>query len=438
MSALPWPLNVYAAPDNLTGSDIDAALKARPWWQVALPGSLEQRYRVDTMGTRITLLQRSGWLALLIFDSFLLVDWLMARDVFVYSIFVRLGIFTPVSCAVLLAVKRWQHSLVQRRWTEFGDGVVMLSGWAAGACLALILLRTRSPLAAYYHVGYMVVIIYGILVQPLGFRSAVAYGLGMLLLHVWSANKGQAMPEHLQLAILHLLVCTVALALAAIHTVERARRRRYLLLLQDQGLIDQLGAVNEQLQRLSRSDVLTGVANRRHFHDHLQQVWQRASHESSSISILMLDVDHFKAYNDSHGHPAGDACLRQVAKAMADHLRRPMDFIARYGGEEFVAVLPGANADVARQVAERVRQGIEALHIEHQRSSTRPFVTVSIGVASVVPGSAGLWSGQSADKLVSCADRALYGAKRGDANGSRNRVCVHDGTHQESMGTQND
>jgi len=181
-------------------------------------------------------------------------------------------------------------------------------------------------------------------------------------------------------------------------------------------LVDQLEGVNTRLQQLSRSDVLTGVANRRHFHDHLRQVWQRAAHDQTPVSVLMLDVDHFKAYNDRHGHPAGDACLRQVAQAMAQSLRQPVDFIARYGGEEFVAILPGADAQVALQVAERVRQGVQACAIEHQGSPSAPVVTASIGVATAVPGSASGLPGQSADKLVACADRALYDAKRATRN----------------------
>jgi len=421
MSALPWPTRLDALPltGQATVDEIDHTLATQPWWRVTLPAALERRFQLDGMANRLTLLQRSGWLALLIFDSFLLVDWLMAHDVFLHSVLIRLCFFTPFGVITLLMARRHQATWVRRQLTEVGDLIVTFSGWLAGACLALILLESHSPLAMYYHAGYLVVIIYGILVQPLGFRWAVMYGLGMLLLHVWSAQAGQAMPEPLRLSLLHLTVCTVGLALAASHMVERARRRRYLLLLREQGMIDQLGAIHQRLQQLSRSDVLTGVANRRHFHEHLQQVWQRAAHERSPVSVLMLDVDHFKAYNDRYGHQAGDACLRQVAQAMAHSLRQPVDVIARYGGEEFVAILPGADAQVARQVAERVRQGVQDGAIEHLGSSVAPVVTASIGVATANPATGGV---AAADKLVACADRALYEAKRL----SRNCVCFYD------------
>jgi diguanylate cyclase (GGDEF)-like protein len=423
MSALPWSANHAVTPltASATVEEIDQALVSRPWWQVTLPQELEQAHLRDGLENRLKLLQRSGWLALLIFDCFLLVDWLMARDVFVQSVLIRLVFFTPVGVAILLLASNRQADWVRRQVSHSVDVFVICSGWLAGSCLALILLQSRSPLAMYYHAGYLVVVIYGILVQPLRFRWAVLYGLGMLLLHIWSAQAGQAMPEALQVSLLHLMVCTVGLALAANHMVERARRRRYLLRCREQRLIEQLGTVNQRLQHLSRSDVLTDVANRRHFHEHLQQVWQRALHDRSTVSVLMLDVDHFKAYNDRYGHQAGDACLRRVAQAMAQSLRQPVDFVARYGGEEFVAILPGADAQVAKQVAERVRQGVQACAIEHLSSKSASVVTASIGVATADFAHDRMLS---ADKLVAHADTALYEAK----HASRNCVCVYEDT----------
>jgi hypothetical protein len=214
MSALPWPGRPAHVP--LTGlasvGEIDQALRKRPWWRVALPPQLEHTFQHDTLSGRLTLLQRSGWMALLIFDCFLLVDWLMANDVFVYSILIRLVFFTPAGIAMLIAAKHHQADWVMRNIADVCDVIVMCSGWLAGACLALILLKSHSPLAMYYHAGYLVVIIYGILVQPLGFRWAVLYGAGMLLMHIGSVQAGQPMPEPLRWSLLHLMVSTTALA----------------------------------------------------------------------------------------------------------------------------------------------------------------------------------------------------------------------------------
>jgi diguanylate cyclase (GGDEF)-like protein len=131
--------------------------------------------------------------------------------------------------------------------------------------------------------------------------------------------------------------------------------------------------------------------------------------------VLMVDVDHFKKYNDRYGHPAGDECLRQVAQVLMDKLRRPVDLVARYGGEEFIAVLPQSDEAYAMAVAERVRQAVEALQLRHEGSSSALVLTVSVGVAS---GTA--LFGQAPESLVARADQALYLAKRE----GRNRVSL--------------
>lgn len=131
---------------------------------------------------------------------------------------------------------------------------------------------------------------------------------------------------------------------------------------------------------------------------------------------MMIDVDHFKAYNDRYGHPVGDACLRAVAGALKRRLRGPGDLIARYGGEEFIAVLGGTSLPTVRGAAERIRRGIEGLNLLHATSSTHEVVTVSIGVATMNPSA----DGATITRLISAADTALYQAK----DGGRNRVVA--------------
>jgi diguanylate cyclase (GGDEF)-like protein len=174
-----------------------------------------------------------------------------------------------------------------------------------------------------------------------------------------------------------------------------------------------LSAANERLQELSRTDPLTGLANRRRLEEALAGEWRRALGTQTPIAVLMIDIDHFKPYNDEHGHLAGDRCLQQVARALADSVDAPA-LVVRYGGEEFAVVLPGAGLDAACQVAERSRLSVTALREEHSCSSTG-FVTASIGVASVVPT-----AGSSPQTLVEDADKGLYEAKRH----GRNRIAV--------------
>jgi len=177
-----------------------------------------------------------------------------------------------------------------------------------------------------------------------------------------------------------------------------------------------LEQANRGLIRLSARDALTGVANRRSFEQRLEEEWRRASRDSAPLSLLMIDLDHFKAYNDRYGHQAGDECLQVITQDMKVRLRRPGDFLARYGGEEFVVLLPDTYVRGAAVVAEDLRRRTMALALEHDASPDAQVVTLSIGVAEALPSSEG--AGPAA--LVAAADRALYDAKRG----GRNRVCT--------------
>lgn len=166
-----------------------------------------------------------------------------------------------------------------------------------------------------------------------------------------------------------------------------------------------LAEANARLEELSLSDALTGIANRRHFDRRLEEEWRRCRRFGLPLAEVLLDIDLFKSYNDAFGHPAGDECLRRVAGALSDQLRRAGDLVARYGGEEFVALLPGLSLADAYVVAEQLRTRVEALRIPHP-AGPNAVVTVSAGVASVVPGTG------PASRLTSAADAALYEAKR--------------------------
>lgn len=165
------------------------------------------------------------------------------------------------------------------------------------------------------------------------------------------------------------------------------------------------------LERLAYIDSLTGISNRRGFSTRFDSEWRRASRTATCLSVIMIDIDNFKEYNDRYGHQAGDECLIDVARALSDTLHRATDFIARYGGEEFVALLAATSAKGAKTVAETMRTNITALAIEHAASPVSKHVTVSLGTATIVPGQK-----ISPHTLLEAADRSMYGAKQNGRN----------------------
>lgn len=178
-----------------------------------------------------------------------------------------------------------------------------------------------------------------------------------------------------------------------------------------------LEEVNHQLEVLSVTDALTRLANRRRFDAVWLDEWQRALRQATPLAVIMLDVDHFKAYNDHYGHQQGDECLRRVGEVLLTTVRRAGELVARYGGEEFVVVLPGTSVIHAMAVAESIRANIQAAGIAHAHSGVAAVVTVSLGVAVGIPT-----QGDVRDALVHAADAALYRAK----DQGRNRVVLSD------------
>ncbi|MDH5681579.1 MAG: GGDEF domain-containing protein [Spirochaetota bacterium] len=179
--------------------------------------------------------------------------------------------------------------------------------------------------------------------------------------------------------------------------------------------ITELKKLEEQLKHLSYFDALTEIGNRRSFDQAFETEWRRALRNGSPISLIMIDIDFFKRYNDSYGHQAGDECLKKISKAIHNSLNRPGDIVARYGGEEFVVILSLTDRDGAAVIAENIRAEIEDMKIEHRESSVSKHVTISLGTATTTPKQE-----SESSELIYQADTALYRAKE---NG-RNQVCV--------------
>ena len=194
-------------------------------------------------------------------------------------------------------------------------------------------------------------------------------------------------------------------------------RRRVRNLLEKRHFYQQLEQANQQLQQQAIVDGLTGLANRRYFDECLQREWKRSIRDRINVSLILLDIDYFKAYNDTYGHPAGDRCLQRVAQTLQRSAKRATDIIARYGGEEFAMILPSTGLDGAIEVASMVQANIQALAIPHTGGlPAYGQVTISQGIASTIAHR----DGQSS-ALIQWADKALYHAK----HMGRNAIAVY-------------
>jgi diguanylate cyclase (GGDEF)-like protein len=238
----------------------------------------------------------------------------------------------------------------------------------------------------------------------IGLQFYAALRSALILFLVYAAAAMASYPV-VEPAIYEIFVLTFANMIGATvcYTLEKANRTSFL----------EARLLSETASR----DGLTGIYNRRMLDEHLDTVWQQATRDHVPVAVLLVDIDHFKRYNDYFGHQAGDECLRRVAHTLAVSARRPLDFIARYGGEEFAIVLYDARRDYVEELVERIRQNLAAMELRHPASPIRRRVTVSIGAACIVPR-----ADRSRFGLVQLADEALYAAKEG----GRDRLVVMD------------
>jgi diguanylate cyclase (GGDEF)-like protein len=219
-----------------------------------------------------------------------------------------------------------------------------------------------------------------------------------------------------RVAVLNLLCAQAAVSLENARLYERLKKYSQQLEVKVAERTAELEKANQELYRMATLDGLTLVANRRHMDAFLDTQWQQHCLTQQSLSLLLCDIDEFKPYNDYYGHQAGDDCLKQIAQLLSRTAARPRDLVARYGGEEFVIILPDTDLIGASQVAERIAAETKQLRVFHAYSAVQPYVTVSVGIASVIPHPDMTW-----ERLIAMADQALYQAKRS----GRDRYCIY-------------
>ena len=257
---------------------------------------------------------------------------------------------------------------------------------------------------ASYFVIYVLFIIYGVANLRVAQGALIGFtSLAVSFLILFVTNQTSETSMLVQYGVMANLVgCGNA------YVLEVRDRRLYLQSRMLELEKRQLNRLSERMVQLAREDGLTGLANRRHFNDSFMIEWERARREQQSLALIFVDVDHFKAYNDQHGHLAGDYALCLVAHTLRNQLR-PKDSMARYGGEEFVILLPEIDAEEARSIGERLRQSLEQVSSFYSPIGILPGVTVSIGMAPMKPQ-------DSLESLIARADCALYQAKQHGRN----------------------
>lgn len=300
------------------------------------------------------------------------------------------------------------------QWFSLYVGLGSTISVALSVAAANMINEGQSSILPQAGIMYAVVIIYAFV--GLRFYHAMAAGwiggiLGLLLT--------MYIGGHLDWAVLHRTYSgTSLLGMCLAYAIDYRNRVNFIQACALEDAHRRSESQNRQLQALSREDALTGLANRRYLDLMLVEEWNRAMRQQLPLAVLMIDVDHFKAYNDHLGHPAGDVCLREVARVIKSMARRSGDFAARYGGEEFALIYPATNASQALGLARQLIEHVAQLKLAHPASSVGPVVTVSVGIAVTIPNG----EPQQALALVDQADHALYLAKQKGRN-----TCVLSG-----------
>jgi diguanylate cyclase (GGDEF)-like protein len=274
----------------------------------------------------------------------------------------------------------------------------------------MIFWQTSTPMGVYDPFTFGLVFMAGNIVLGMRLIAATVGTTLALLLVMFFVLRSPLMPADAQMFAIGLMLGTAVFTLVAGYRIEFSMRQSYLLKLREEIRTDAARQSAQAFDAISRTDALTGLPNRRAFDIELSKRWAAGQSAQQTLAALLIDIDHFKRYNDRFGHPAGDACLRRVAAVMRDSLR-DTDFIARMGGEEFVVLLQAPSDDLAHKAAERLRLAVEGLGLAHDGQAGQQVVTVSLGVAK-----ADLDRLADEHSLIQAADSALYEAKRQGRN----------------------
>jgi diguanylate cyclase (GGDEF)-like protein len=368
---------------------------------IHLDGELAQRFR-ERSWPQTAKIVRAWMLWVIVLDALTLgLNIILLQTDTVISMLFPASILPPAALIAAIAFRKPLALSLQRTLLLAPIFVILLS-------VALVGVNTGGEFYERHLTIMLFVAVTAIVIFPIPISWAMsigAYALGLYLvfqLRNPDIGMGSALAGTLFFA------SGVASTVVARRTATILAQKTFLLELRDQSRLADLTDANGRLELLARTDPLTGVANRRSMMEMLQRCWNGDIEQSEGASLLMCDIDYFKNLNDNLGHAEGDRCLVKVAGIIQSSLRDERDQVARYGGEEFLVLLPGADNQAANAVAETIRSRVEAASLPNPTSGVVPYITVSIGVATLDPDRERI----SAERLQSQADAALYCASR--------------------------
>ena len=388
-----------------------AVSQSLPFWALRLPAALESMFASETDAERNRQLQL--WtLAWLGFSWLTLaLDVVSVPDGWQVALLLRLGVVTPAAILSFRCLRtnpmRWRRTLAS-------------IATPATSLLTVLLVFATSAVIDGFRAD--MVLLLGIfwtnVLNPMRLRDSFVFSVFALALggtiNLVAGTAHHATVQHPDILAAGLMMLLLSLLSRA--ASERGLRRSFTAGVRLRIRNENLTRSNSKLLEMSNTDVLTGLANRRFFDLTLEQAWLAATSAQSWIALMMIDVDHFKQFNDAAGHLEGDRCLAIVARTIASHIRVGDDLAARFGGEEFVVLMPTTECDEAYAMAERVRAALAALQVFHPGRIGHGFLSVSIGVVAT-HGNATFATSAA---LVAAADAALYKAKAA----GRDRVVV--------------
>lgn len=336
-----------------------------------------------------------------IYNLFLIVDTTLAPDIIWEDVFIRLVIVSPLLFLYFPA----RHFAMKARPDAIAHELLHAIGcMMVIASLMYVYSQTQATAASEYYMGVITVVIYMNTVHRKPFLLAVLGTVGCLAVFIVGMQYVTVTSVEAKLPAILCSIGVGLVSLVAAYRIEEIERKDHLTSMRERTLLARIQSANDELQQLSNTDQLTGIANRRGFDAAAEQTCRGGGR---SWAVILLDVDYFKHYNDFAGHPAGDECLRRIGGALSAALRGNRDLVARYGGEEFAVLLGDCSQSDAVAVGERLRRAVSGLAIAHpSRPDAQDVVTVSLGVAVSIDGK------ETITEALSRADAALYKAKR--------------------------